>query len=248
MKLTPLDIHHKEFRNSLRGYNPEEVDDFLDEVADEFERLFKENIDLSEKYDAAQERLRSYTELEQTLQKTLVSAQASAEEIVSRARAEADRLVKDAETKAQEIVTGALEDKQHTQAENARLMAAEDDFRARFRSMLESYLAGLAPVAGAEAAVVAAEPESGVDADEASQLIMETGFVEPVPAEVADEPQAPEDPEPPALASVVSLQLGEVGDVPELDDEYPTLEVPADFRAPKAGPVGELDDDIEEID
>ena len=44
MKLTALDIHHKEFRHSLRGYSEEEVDGFLDQVADEFDRLFKENI------------------------------------------------------------------------------------------------------------------------------------------------------------------------------------------------------------
>ena len=56
MKLTPLDIHHKEFRHSLRGYNEEEVDQFLDQVADEFERLFKENIDLSEKLEARRTR------------------------------------------------------------------------------------------------------------------------------------------------------------------------------------------------
>ncbi|MCE5191758.1 MAG: DivIVA domain-containing protein, partial [Actinomycetia bacterium] len=42
MKLTPLDIHHKEFGRSLRGYNEAEVDEFLDQVADELERLFKE--------------------------------------------------------------------------------------------------------------------------------------------------------------------------------------------------------------
>ena len=43
MKLTPLDIHHKEFGHALRGYNEVEVDQFLDQVADELERLFKEN-------------------------------------------------------------------------------------------------------------------------------------------------------------------------------------------------------------
>ena len=60
MKLTPLDIHHKEFRHSIRGYSEEEVDQFLDEVADEFERLFKENIDKSEKLETAEDQLREY--------------------------------------------------------------------------------------------------------------------------------------------------------------------------------------------
>jgi hypothetical protein len=47
---------------------------------------------------------------------------------------------------------------------------------------------------------------------------------------------------------VVSIQLGEVGEEPELEEEFPTLEVPADFGVRRAVPVGELDDDIEEID
>ena len=51
MKLTPLDIHNKEFRRSIRGYNEEDVDVFLDQVAAEFERIFKENGELKEQVD-----------------------------------------------------------------------------------------------------------------------------------------------------------------------------------------------------
>lgn len=242
MKLTPLDIHHKEFRNALRGYNPEEVDDFLDEVADEFERLFKENIDLSEKYDAATERLRAYTDMEQTLQKALVSAQSAADDTVARARVEADRMVADATAKAQEIITGALEEKQHTQAETARLAAAEEDFRTRFKSMLEQYLSVLAPVSAAEAMMAASEPVESSVSDDTAQLIIDSGLVE-----AEDMPVIIEEPES-KPTKVVSIQLGEVGEEPDLEEEFPTLEVPADFPMAKAVPVGELDDDIEEID
>ena len=180
MKLTPLDIHHKEFRNSLRGYSPEEVDDFLDEVADEFERLFKENIDLSEKLEAASARVRAYADMERTLQNTMVAAQVSADDMRSRAEAEASRMVVDAESKAQEIVSAALEDKQRSQAEYVRLKAAEEEFRARFRGMLEGYLGGVEepvahgstasePVAVPEPALAAApDPEPVVEPEPAS--------------------------------------------------------------------------------
>jgi cell division initiation protein len=140
MKLTPLDIHHKEFRNSLRGYNAEEVDAFLDEVADEFERLFKENIDLSEKLDVANERVRSYSEIEKTLHNTMLAAQSSAEDIKARAEKEADSLLRDAEIKAKELIQAALSDKQRAQADMMRVKGAEEDFRRRFRSMLDEHL------------------------------------------------------------------------------------------------------------
>jgi cell division initiation protein len=239
MKLTPLDIHHKEFRNALRGYSPEEVDDFLDEVADEFERLFKENIDLNEKLDAASARVREYGALEHTLQNTLVAAQTSAEDIKARAVAEAERLTREAEAKAAEIVATALEDKQHSQAEYTRLVKAEKEFRSSFRAMLDSYLAGLS----GEAAAVAVEPTDSVAAPDAAEA-------EPVaeePAAIAEPEPAPEE-----SGSVVSLTLGEVASPESLldeDDGMPSLEIPEEFALPPRGPVGELDDlDIEEID
>jgi cell division initiation protein len=247
MKLTPLDIHHKEFRNSLRGYNSEEVDDFLDEVADEFERLFKENIDLNEKLDTATERVRSYGELEHTLQNTLVSAQTSAEDIVGRARKDAERLLRDAEAKAQEIVSSALEEKQHSQAEYTRLQAAEEEFRARFRRMLESYISELAPDAG-DKKVAVADPMPVADPApvEEPQLRIETPVAEEpvVPVMVAEPAEDVDAP----TGEVVSLTLGEVEDSAPIEDDMPTLDIPAEFTFPKTGPVGELDDDIEEID
>jgi cell division initiation protein len=165
MKLTPLDIHHKEFRLALRGYNQEEVDSFLDEVADEFERLFKENIDLSERLDAANEKVRSYAEIEKTLHNTMLAAQQSSEDIHAKAEKEADMLLRDAEIKAKELVQAALAEKQKTQSEFMRIKAAEDDFRMRFREVLENYMRNLheVPVSPDVAALVGIAEEKVLD-------------------------------------------------------------------------------------
>jgi len=240
MKLTPLDIHHKEFRNSLRGYSPEEVDDFLDEVADEFERLFKENIDLNEKLEVASARVRAYADMERTLQNTMVAAQTSADDIRSRAETEADRLVSDAESKAQEIISAALSEKQRSVNELARLKTAEEGFRVTFRKMLEDYLAGVAAPDDDEATVydapvVESVPESAPV--QAAEVVVATEVAEPVAG-------------PDVTGSVVSLTLGEVGEAGFDEPEVPVLDVPDDFALPPRGPVGERDDDldIEEID
>jgi len=246
MKLTPLDIHHKEFRNSLRGYSPEEVDDFLDEVADEFERLFKENIDLSEKLEIAAARVKEYGALEQTLQNTLVAAQTSAEDIKSRAKVDADRMVREAEAKAADVIGAALEEKQHAQAEVARLQAADKEFRASFRRMLEGYVAsldGAAPAAVIVEDMPVPEPVFTAPAPVAAEPDPEPEVVAEEFFDAEDEPESP--------GSVVSLTLGETASSePELDeDDMPSLEIPEEFALPARGPVGELDDlDIEEID
>lgn len=140
MKLTALDIHHKEFRHSLRGYSEEEVDGFLDQVADEVDRLFKENIDLAERLEQANERVRGYQSMEATLNNTLVSAQRSAEEIVNKAGVEGDAMLRDAELKAKEIIHNALQKKQTVANELIRIKHAEEEFRARYKSLLESQL------------------------------------------------------------------------------------------------------------
>jgi cell division initiation protein len=195
MKLTPLDIHHKEFHHALRGYSEEEVDTFLDEVADEFERLFKENIDMAEKLEAASAKVRDYQSMEVTLNNTLVSAQRSAEQIVAQANEDASTVLRDAEVKAKEIIHAALTDKQKVQGELVRIKQAEEDFRARFRSLLEQHLGGISEVTVPQDVTIlmgetAAGPVSEVDVDLGA---LDIGFAPPAqPAPAApSEPTGP---------------------------------------------------------
>ncbi len=188
MKLTPLDIHHKEFRRAIRGYNEEGVDAFLDEVAQEFERLFKENIELKEQLEKLQEKVTQYENIEQTLQKTLVTAQKMAEEVQANAKKEAELIVKDAELKAKATIQDILEEKQNLQATYSNLKQAEEEFRARFKAMLESYLGMIAEaekeLKGEEVEEVpAAEEEIAVEhveelAERAEELAEEEATIE----------------------------------------------------------------------
>ncbi len=140
MKLTPLDIHHKEFRRALRGYNEEEVDVFLDQVAEEFERVFKENIDSKEQVEKMREKVKQYEGVEETLQKALLTAQKAADEVQSNAQKESDLIIKDAELKAKEIIQHILTDKQNLNSELSTLRAAEKEFKEKFKDMLTQYL------------------------------------------------------------------------------------------------------------
>jgi cell division initiation protein len=140
MKLTPLDVRHKEFKRGMRGYADDEVDEFLDEVADEFERIFKENIDLSERVEGLEERIAHYHMLEETLQKTLVSAQQSAEELKANATKEAQLILRDAELKARQMVNDSYADKQRMEKNVVVLKNAQEEFRFKFRGLLEGYM------------------------------------------------------------------------------------------------------------
>lgn len=150
MKLTPLDIRHKEFRRAVRGYSDEEVDVFLDEVADEFERLFQENIDARERIEQLEEHLAQYEGLKETLQQTLISAQQQAEEMKSNARKEAELILKDAGLKARDIVNESYQEKQSVQQSLTQLKQVEEDFRFKFRSLLEAHINLLSEDEGSE--------------------------------------------------------------------------------------------------
>ena len=140
MKLTPLDIRHKEFKRGMRGYADVEVDEFLDQVADEYERLFKENIDLQERVEALEDKVTGYRRIEETLQKTLVNAQANAEEQKQNANKQAQLVLQDAELKARQLVNEAYSERQAIEQSMAKLRSAEEDFRFKFRQLLDGYL------------------------------------------------------------------------------------------------------------
>ena len=140
MKLTPLDIRHKEFKRGMRGYADVEVDEFLDQVADEYERLFKENIDLQDRVEALEEKVAGYKRIEDTLQKTLVNAQASAEEQKQNANKQSQLILQDAELKSRQMVNEAYSERQAIEQSMAKLKSAEEDFRFKFRQLLEGYL------------------------------------------------------------------------------------------------------------
>ena len=103
--LTPLDIENKKFqRKMMNGYNVDEVDDFLDEITVDYEKLYKENTELRAEIERSKSDIDKYKTIEQTLQNTLVMAQKTADEIKDAAQEEADNIIKNARSKMQDSV------------------------------------------------------------------------------------------------------------------------------------------------
>ena len=174
MNITPLDIRKQTFGRSFRGYNREEVETFLEMVAETSERLNEVNASLQNKVKELEASVDKYQQLEQTLQDTLVMAQRIADEATESARKEAQVIVKDAELKADR----ALEDAHHgvnkIKQEIMTLQGERDAFIARIKGLCHGQL---------ELLEVFSEhkEEAEAEADEAAQS--------PPPEEQADEPQ-----------------------------------------------------------
>lgn len=138
--LTPLDIHNQEFKRSLRGYDVDEVDEFLDEIIRDFEYLYKENLELKETIQKRDEEVNRYQELEQTLQETLVLAQQTGEEIKQNAKKEAELIIWEAQKRAEQILAKA-EAETLTAAEMLEKMhGLEKQLYVKMKSFLTSQL------------------------------------------------------------------------------------------------------------
>ncbi len=210
MKLTPLDIRHKEFKRGMRGYADVEVDEFLDEVADEFERVFKDNIDLGERVEALESQVSGYKRIEETLQKTLVSAQASADDLRQNSAKEGQLILHEAELKGRQLVNEAYSERQGIEQSMAKLKSAEQDFRFKFRQLLEGYLKHLEE-APAGVAMATAEGRAQAEFARHAEAIKEAiAREEALPA--AESPAAPEQTAEPAPDVTAEVPVAEADD------------------------------------
>lgn len=138
--LTPLDIHNKEFNRGFRGYNEGEVDAFLDEVVKDYERLYRENIELKETLSRVNSKMEHYQQMEGTLHSTLMIAQETAEEVKLNARKESELQLKEAELRAQKMVDDALVKVRQANSEYEELQKQAQIYRSRMRSLLQAQL------------------------------------------------------------------------------------------------------------
>ena len=100
--ITPLDIENKKFaKQMMNGYSVDEVDDFLDDLTVEYEKLFKENADYKNEIVRLKEDMEHYKAIESTLQNTLVIAQTTAEDVKNVAKQQADQIIAEAKLNAE---------------------------------------------------------------------------------------------------------------------------------------------------
>ena len=100
--ITPLDIENKKLsKQMVNGYSVDEVDDFLDDLTVEYEKLFKENSEYKNEIVKLKEDMEHYKTIENTLQNTLMMAQTTAEEVKEVAKQQAEQIINDAKSNAQ---------------------------------------------------------------------------------------------------------------------------------------------------
>jgi len=135
--LTPLDVRKKrgDFRKALRGYDPEEVDAFLEVVAERMEALVTENLTLGERAERLREQVSAQTGREEAVREALVTAQELRKEMSQQARREADLLMREAEAR----IDGVLGEAERRLEERREALEEMERMRLRFLKSFRTY-------------------------------------------------------------------------------------------------------------
>jgi DivIVA domain-containing protein len=142
--LTPLDARRYEFGKALRGYDPERVNQFRDQVAEELERLARLNQDLDAKARGFHEQLRAFRERDKAINDALVSAQQLRNEIREQADREGQLLIREARAEAERIIDEARSEVRRIQDQLTSLDRARRTYLAQLRMMIERQLTEVA--------------------------------------------------------------------------------------------------------
>lgn len=138
--LTPMDIHNKEFKRGFRGYSEEDVDAFMDDIAGDYEKVYREYCELKERCDKLQDKLTQYEKMEATMNSTLMLAQQTAENVKVSARKEADLILQEASNKKKQMMDETTLSLQASQQELDKIKSQTRSFRAKCRAILTSQL------------------------------------------------------------------------------------------------------------
>jgi cell division initiation protein len=121
MGLTPVEIRHVPIGRGFWGYRRGPVERLLDEVAESFEEVWRERADFADRIEHLEEELQRHRELESLLRRTLVSAEAAAQEQREGARRDAERVVAEAHAEARRITFAATAERERLQGDIRRL-------------------------------------------------------------------------------------------------------------------------------
>lgn len=236
--LTPLDVRNKrgDFKKLMRGYDPEEVDVFLELVAERLEALTRENIALRERAQTLQQQVDSQTGREQAVQEALVTAQELRADIRGQAQREAEHVLKEAQTEGRRLVAEAeAEARTKLRGSERRLDQITDSLEEIERRRLR-FLKEFRQLLEREMDVVQVEEDRRPLEERAIdlELGMKRGGGAPARSRGPD----------PEVAEAREAEAGDeapAGDTAASDSEASTVEVPAvDDLPPMDAPVDEL--------
>ena len=189
------EIRQITFEKVVRGYRPEDVESFMEKIADEFEALAAEKQEIEGQLYILAERIEQYKTEEESIKATLISAQKLGESIIAESRQKAEAILKDANIRKNDILASAHEEFAMYEENLARIKKETSDFKIHVLSMYKDHIESLSrvPEIKAEPAAVVEEEQSAEEAAEVAAPVTAEEVVEEVAAEQPAEEVAAEE-------------------------------------------------------
>ncbi|WP_220729834.1 DivIVA domain-containing protein [Apilactobacillus zhangqiuensis] len=151
MVLSPQDIHNKEFSVKMRGYNIDEVNEFLDRIIKDYQLTLSENVDMKNRLKQAEDELKYFNGMKDSLNQSIIIAQNAADKVkveaqneansvTEQSRKQADEILNDASVKAKDIVENISNQSKALLIANDDLRKTTESFREKIRTLLESQM------------------------------------------------------------------------------------------------------------
>ena len=137
---TPIELENLEFKSAPLGYNKNEVDDFLEAISEDYEKLYKENIALKDKNNLLADAIKEYKAMETALRDTVVSAHSISDDIKKNAYKEAENIVIEAKNKADEMKNDAVKILTEAEAKANELKQEYGLYKAKMKSFIQAQL------------------------------------------------------------------------------------------------------------
>jgi cell division initiation protein len=162
-KVTIIDIQHKQFKKKLNGYEPSDVDQFLDEIIETLEDEAQHRAALDAEISDLRERISHFKSMEESLQNTLLLAQRTADEVKANAHKEADLIRHEARVSVEKEIASLADRANEARREHQRALETAERARGELRSLLMTHLSLLdrVPAAAAAAPPAIEAPKNG---------------------------------------------------------------------------------------
>ena len=152
--LKPIDIHNAEFKRSFKGYNEEEVDNFLAKILSKYESIYQENKELYDRVKELEEEIRKYQSKEDDIyglitltRETVTEAKQIAaqhgQSVVDEATAKAKAIIEEAKGQAEQILRDSERQLEQKQRRIKELVSKEQEFKNKMRTLMETFWAML---------------------------------------------------------------------------------------------------------
>ena len=135
--ITPVDIQNKDFAKKMRGYDPDEVDDFLDAVIKDYTALMKENQSLKGKIGMLTKTVENYKSIEESMTRSVEMAKQTAKDLKDNANAEAQMIINNAKLDASRLAKQIDDEHIKRHQEMLRVKSETDMFRTRVKNMCD---------------------------------------------------------------------------------------------------------------